>query len=153
MDDNEQNQIIYPSDFENNKNRKPRKIKDPEDWTSGDDPMTAAQRAYLQTLSELHGEHYDENLTKAQAAELIDSKKQNITIPPPYDADGEFWHAIKDPGNWTTGNEPATAAQLSYLKTLATETGEKIDLTGNLTKAEASRQIEALREKTGKGND
>jgi hypothetical protein len=27
-------------------------IKDPADWTTGDDPMTGAQRSYLKTLSE-----------------------------------------------------------------------------------------------------
>ena len=111
--------------------------------------MTAAQRSYLQTLSEVHGEDFDENLTKAQAAELIDSKKQNITVQPPYDG-GAFWNnAIKDPDDWKTGDEPATGAQLSYLKTLATEAGEEID--ENISKAEASKRIEALQQKTGRG--
>ena len=55
----------------------------------------------------------------------------------------------KDPDQWTTGDEPATAAQESYLNTLATEADEPVQ--GDLTKAEASKKIEALQEKTGRG--
>lgn len=47
-------------------------IKDPEDWTTGEEPMTGAQKSYLKTLSEEAGEQMDENLTKAQASEKID---------------------------------------------------------------------------------
>jgi hypothetical protein len=152
--DNDTNQIVLPPDTPEPGNNKQQpasnKIKDPEDWTTGDEPMTGAQRSYLQTLSELHGEDFDENLTKAQAAELIDSKKQNITVQPPYDASDNFWNtAIKDPDDWKTGDEPATGAQLSYLKTLASEAGESID--ENISKAEASKRIDALQQKTGRG--
>ena len=38
-------------------------IKDPQDWTTGDEPMTGAQRSYLKTLSEEAKEELDENLT------------------------------------------------------------------------------------------
>jgi hypothetical protein len=55
----------------------------------------------------------------------------------------------KDPDEWTTGDEPPTAAQESYLHTLATEAGEKVD--EELTKAGASKKIEELQEKTGRG--
>jgi len=58
-------------------------------------------------------------------------------------------NAIKDPEDWTTGDEPMTGAQRSYLHTLATEAGEEVD--DNLTKAEASRKIDELQEKTGRG--
>ena len=62
---------------------------------------------------------------------------------------------VKDPADWTTGDEPATAAQLSYLHTLATEAGEPApeeDLTkADLTKADASRRIDELQERTGRG--
>jgi hypothetical protein len=47
-------------------------IKDPQDWTTGDEPMTGAQRSYLATLSEEAKEEFDENLTKAQASERIE---------------------------------------------------------------------------------
>jgi hypothetical protein len=46
--------------------------KDPEEWTTGDEPMTAAQESYLTTLAREAGEQLPENLTKAQASELID---------------------------------------------------------------------------------
>jgi hypothetical protein len=45
--------------------------KDPDDWTTGDEPMTGAQRSYLKTLSEEANEPFDENLTKAQASKRI----------------------------------------------------------------------------------
>jgi Protein of unknown function (DUF3072) len=58
---------------------------------------------------------------------------------------------IKDPANWTTGDEPMTGAQESYLHTLASEAGESVD--DDLTKAEASERIDELQEKTGRGRD
>jgi hypothetical protein len=59
-------------------------------------------------------------------------------------------NVIKDPDEWTTGEEPMTGAQESYLHTLATEAGEEVE--PNLTKAEASKRIDELQEKTGRGN-
>jgi DUF3072 family protein len=55
----------------------------------------------------------------------------------------------KDPDDWVTGDEPMTGPQASYLQTLSQQAGEKFDET--LTKAEASRRIEELQEKTGRG--
>lgn len=55
----------------------------------------------------------------------------------------------KDPDDWVTGDEPMTAAQASYLKTLSEEAGEEYD--SSLTKAEASKRIEALQQQTGRG--
>ena len=46
--------------------------KDPEEWTTGNEPMTAAQESYLGTLAREADEQLPENLTKAQASELID---------------------------------------------------------------------------------
>ena len=57
----------------------------------------------------------------------------------------------KDPDEWVTGDETMTGAQASYLKTLADEAGETVDET--LTKAEASKRIEELQERTGRGRD
>jgi hypothetical protein len=51
-------------------------IKEPKDWTTGDEPMTGAQRSYLKTLSEEAKEEFDENLTKAQASERIDELQE-----------------------------------------------------------------------------
>jgi hypothetical protein len=58
-------------------------------------------------------------------------------------------NTIKDPDQWTTGEEPMTGAQESYLHTLATEAGEEVE--EDLTKAEASKRIDELRHKTGRG--
>jgi hypothetical protein len=58
-------------------------------------------------------------------------------------------NTIKDPENWTTGDEPMTGAQRSYLSTLSEEAHEEFD--ENLTKAEASIRIDELQEKTGRG--
>ncbi len=58
-------------------------------------------------------------------------------------------NAEKDPDDWTTGDEPMTGAQASYLKTLSEEAGEEFD--DGLTKADASKHIDALQEKTGRG--
>ncbi|TPG18652.1 DUF3072 domain-containing protein [Sphingomonas koreensis] len=61
-----------------------------------------------------------------------------------------FSNAEKDPDDWTTGDEAMTGAQASYLKTLSEEAGEPFDET--LTKADASKRIDALQEKTGRGS-
>lgn len=58
--------------------------------------------------------------------------------------------AIRDPDEWKTGDEPMTAAQRSYLHTLATEAGEQLDDAG-MTKAEAAKKIEELQQRTGRG--
>ena len=58
-------------------------------------------------------------------------------------------NTIKDPDEWTTGGEKMTGAQASYLKTLSEEAGEEFD--PDLTKAEASRRIDELQAKTGRG--
>jgi hypothetical protein len=55
----------------------------------------------------------------------------------------------KDPSNWTTGDEPMTGAQRSYLSTLSEEA--KVPVDDNLTKAEASKRIDELQQLTGRG--
>lgn len=60
-------------------------------------------------------------------------------------------NAVKSPDEWTTGDESMTGAQASYLKTLCEEAGEEFD--PGLTKADASKRIDALQAKTGRGRD
>ena len=60
-------------------------------------------------------------------------------------------NAAKDPEDWVTGDEAMTGAQASYLKTLSEEAGEEFD--ADLTKAEASKKIDALQQRTGRGVD
>ncbi|MDQ4028886.1 MAG: DUF3072 domain-containing protein [Actinomycetota bacterium] len=50
--------------------------KDPEEWKTGDEPMTGAQASYLKTLSDEAGEPFDEGLTKAEASLRIDELQQ-----------------------------------------------------------------------------
>ncbi len=56
---------------------------------------------------------------------------------------------IKDPDEWVTGDEEMTGAQESYLQTLAQQAHETAD--DDLTKAKASKEIDRLRRKTGRG--
>ena len=57
--------------------------------------------------------------------------------------------AVKDPETWVTGDEDMTGPQKSYLSTLAREAGE--ELPADLTKAEASENIDRLQQQTGRG--
>lgn len=56
--------------------------KDPQDWVSGEEPMTGAQASYLKTLSEQAKEPnaYDETLTKAEASKRIDRLKEQLGL-------------------------------------------------------------------------
>ncbi len=64
-------------------------------------------------------------------------------------ADETNTNAAKDPNDWVTGDEPMTGPQKSYLETLAREAGEEVD--DGLNKADASKKIGALQDKTGRG--
>ena len=65
-------------------------------------------------------------------------------------ADENIAGAEKDPDDWTTGYEPMTGAQKSYLQTLAQEAGESAP-GDDLSKADASKQIDELQVRTGRG--
>jgi uncharacterized damage-inducible protein DinB len=56
----------------------------------------------------------------------------------------------KDPSEWTTGDEPMTGPQASYLKTLCQEA--KVEFDETLTKAQASQRIDELQKLTGRGS-
>ena len=58
-------------------------IKDPDDWKTGDEPMTGAQRSYLETLASEAGEPADEDLTKAEASKKIDELQEKTGRLPP----------------------------------------------------------------------
>ncbi|RJY09300.1 DUF3072 domain-containing protein [Aurantiacibacter aquimixticola] len=76
-----------------------------------------------------------------------------MTAPKPSDTpkSDPVSNAEKDPENWTTGDERMTGAQASYLKTLSEEAGQPDAYDTSLTKAEASKRIDALQDKTGRG--
>lgn len=54
----------------------PNPAKDPDDWATGDEPMTGPQKSYLQTLSQEAGEEFDETLNKAEASKRIDELQE-----------------------------------------------------------------------------
>jgi hypothetical protein len=56
--------------------------KDPDQWVSGNDPMTGAQASYLKTLCEQAGapQSFDDELTKAEASKLIDEMREKANV-------------------------------------------------------------------------
>jgi len=56
--------------------------KDPDDWVSGDDPMTGAQASYLKTLCEQAGtpENFKDDLSKAEASKLINEMREKANV-------------------------------------------------------------------------
>ena len=50
--------------------------RDPDDWKTGDEPMTPAQRSYLETLARDSGQTIDDDLTKAEASKRIDQLRE-----------------------------------------------------------------------------
>jgi hypothetical protein len=59
-----------------NPNPNSNQQKDPNDWVTGDEPMTGAQASYLKTLSEEAGECFEDGLTKADASKRIEQLQQ-----------------------------------------------------------------------------
>jgi hypothetical protein len=82
-----------------------------------------------------------------QKDESLDDQDQNNK--PENNEATDNTNTIKDPDTWTTGDEPMTGAQHSYLKTLSDQAGVDVDET--LNKAEASKKIDELQHKTGRG--
>ncbi len=50
--------------------------KDPDEWVTGDEPMTGAQKSYLKTLSDQAGEEFDDTISKADASKRIDELQE-----------------------------------------------------------------------------
>lgn len=83
--------------------------------------------------------------TKAAAHSAPKSDPANPKTDPAPDS-----NTIKDPDQWTTGGEPMTGAQASYLKTLSEEAKEPEAFDPDIGKADASKRIDALRQKAGR---
>ncbi|MGY1825394.1 MULTISPECIES: DUF3072 domain-containing protein [unclassified Blastococcus] len=49
--------------------------KDPDDWVTGDEPATGAQKSYLETLARGTDEEIPEDISKADASKKIDDLK------------------------------------------------------------------------------
>ena len=56
-------------------------------------------------------------------------------------------NTVKNPADWVSGDDPMTGAQASYLKTLSEEAGQPDMFAADLSKAEASKRIDALKAK------
>jgi bifunctional non-homologous end joining protein LigD len=56
--------------------------KDPDEWVSGDEPMTGVQASYLKTLSEQADDPtmFEEGLTKAEASKRIDELRNKLNV-------------------------------------------------------------------------
>ena len=107
--------------------------KDRNEWITGSDAKTDTQQT--KSSPDITGKSSGENLKK----EALPKTNEKISGS----------NAEKDPDEWITGSEPMTGAQKSYLKTLSDEAGEAFN--ENLSKAEASKRIEELQLKTGRG--
>ncbi|MGI8508046.1 MAG: DUF3072 domain-containing protein [Gemmatimonadaceae bacterium] len=55
-------------------------VKNPDDWKTGDEPMTGAQRSYLHTLASDVNEPVDDKLTKAEASKKIDELREETGL-------------------------------------------------------------------------
>jgi hypothetical protein len=84
--------------------------------------------------------------SKASGSKASASKADENPKTDPKDVSNQ----IKDPSQWTTGGEPMTGAQASYLKTLSEEAKDPEAFDPDLDKAEASQRIDALRKESGK---
>lgn len=54
--------------------------RDPSDWVSGDDPITEAQKSYLDNLARQAGEELSADLTKAEASQHIERLKSQLGL-------------------------------------------------------------------------
>jgi hypothetical protein len=81
-----------------------------------------------------------ENVFLLREATMADSNNPKAAVHPGSNTE-------KAPDDWTTGDEPMTGAQTSYLKTLSEEAHEPEAFADTLSKAEASKRIDALRAK------
>jgi hypothetical protein len=64
------------SNSSSNDTDQPALQRDPDEWKTGDEPMTDAQRSYLETLCRETGEAFDDRLSKAEASKRIDALRE-----------------------------------------------------------------------------
>jgi hypothetical protein len=67
---------IRPMRNQSNDTDQPALQRDPDEWKTGDEPMTDAQRSYLETLCRETGEEFDDTLSKADASKRIDELRE-----------------------------------------------------------------------------
>jgi Protein of unknown function (DUF3072) len=98
------------------------------------------ERLSIRTIHERCGKEQRDDRQKRGAAT---ERRRNQSQDP---SRAEFQHG-KEPDDWVSGGYPMTGAQASYLKTLSEEVGESDNFKPQLTKAEASKRIDALKSK------
>lgn len=76
QDDNKTQQHIPQPDPMLSPNTGSNAEKDPDEWITGAEPMTGAQKSYLKTLSDEAGEEFDDTLSKAAASKRIEELQQ-----------------------------------------------------------------------------
>jgi hypothetical protein len=54
--------------------------RDPSEWVSGADPITPAQKSYLDTLARQAGEELPADLSKAEASQHIERLKSQLGL-------------------------------------------------------------------------
>ena len=151
-------------------------LNNPSQWTTGSEPPTSKQKAFLSTLAsakDVPPQDVDpESLTKSEASINIDQLKnapddsnsknpsettKNSTAAGGAGSGGEGGQGqgggakgdpIQHPDTWTTGNDKATGKQTGYIAAMAREAGQEVE-TGGMGKSEASKVIGELKEKTG----
>src|SRR5205807_8433615 len=79
------------------------------------------------------------NPERARSLGMSDPKSSDPKSPDPKS------NTEKDPDDWVAGDEPMTGAQASYLKTLSEQAHDPGAYQDGLTKAEASKRIDALK--------
>ena len=115
----------------------------PEEWKSGDEPMTESQASFLKRLTSDAGEPFDQSLSKAAASrridELLTRAKGAVRSS---SSGGRASRKGAAERKEQSGEEPMSKAQSAYLKELAEEEGGDFD--PDLSKEEAARRIGEL---------
>ena len=86
----------------------------------------------------------------AQSTKAKDRREERPDAENPKAHPDQTSNQIKDPEDWVTGHEPMTGAQASYLKTLSEQAHDPKAYDAELDKAEASKRIDDLKQKTGR---
>jgi len=115
----------------------------PEEWKSGDEPMTESQASFLKRLTSDAGEPFDQSLSKAAASRRIDELLTRAKgAARPSSGRGRPSRKGAAERKEQSGEEPMSKAQAAYLKELAEEEGGDFD--PDLSKEEAARRIGEL---------
>src|SRR4029077_8098095 len=86
-------------------------------------------------------------IRERQCAESCVMTAKRVSNPNPKMDPASNSNTEKEPDDWVSGNDPMTGAQASYLKTFSEECGEPEVFQPRLTKAEASKRIDAPKAK------